>query len=431
MTTAVKTTITALVYIVQVVPIGTNISLVRLMWAMVTGSFLSSRGAVHGALAKIGLEDEEIRRSWSALSYGSWNINELLSYWHLQIASTNEWEANRYGNYRVKSIDTTGFWRPQLKSKTTQHYSSLAQRALPAIVFGIMVTSGTIKEKRVPRLEQIVRCPVELSETEFKAALMQQVQEQLQPDEIAALDSGFGPKDAHEANLQRYVVRMAANCTARINRLPEYKGGRRPEYGELIRPLSRTRLDNTIAASKPEGSHSFEYQGRTICVKLWRGLVTTSTKVADNNPTFSLFAYDDPHYKKPMVLASDMTNLSAELIYLIYRDRWTAEHPPLAAKQMIGLHRQFVFGDESRFRLPELALLVGNVLSHCAAILPPAPTGYWDRAPKSTPGRLRNQLSRSLFPNLADFDPQLRKKNSVFHHLPTGIDAHRRQARAA
>ncbi|MBV7331604.1 hypothetical protein KFU94_25885 [Chloroflexi bacterium TSY] len=38
---------------------------------------------------------------------------------------------------------------------------------------------------------------------------------------------------------------------------------------------------------------------------------------------------------------------------------------------MIGLHRQFVHADEACFRLPELGLLAGNLLSHLAASLLP------------------------------------------------------------
>ena len=49
---------------------------------------------------------------------------------------------------------------------------------------------------------------------------------------------------------------------------------------------------------------------------------------------------------------------------------------------MLGLHRQFVFTPESCCRLPELALLLANVLTYLAAVLPPMPTGFWDRQPK-------------------------------------------------
>ena len=93
---------------------------------------------------------------------------------------------------------------------------------------------------------------------------------------------------------------------------------------------------------------------------------------------------------------------------------------------MIGLHPQFVSSADSCCRLPELALLAGNLLTLTAAGLPPMPSGFWDRTPKPTPGRLRRVLARTFFPNLADFDPQLRKKNSLFDHLPKGVNAHRR-----
>ncbi|MBV7329135.1 hypothetical protein KFU94_12945 [Chloroflexi bacterium TSY] len=43
---------------------GTNVNVMRLMWAMLNGSFLKSRGAIHSALKESGFEDEELRRSW-------------------------------------------------------------------------------------------------------------------------------------------------------------------------------------------------------------------------------------------------------------------------------------------------------------------------------------------------------------------------------
>ncbi len=96
---------------------------------------------------------------------------------------------------------------------------------------------------------------------------------------------------------------------------------------------------------------------------------------------------------------------------------------------MIGLHRHFVFAPEVCFRLPELGLVAGAILTYVAAVLPPVPTAFWDRAPKPTPGRLRRVLAQADFPNLLAFDPELRKKNSVTAHLPKGVDAHRRSKR--
>jgi len=64
-------------------------------------------------------------------------------------------------------------------------------------------------------------------------------------------------------------------------------------------------------------------------------LVTRQTKVNPDNPTFAIHVCHDPLYTKPLLLATDLA-LSAELSYLVYRDRWPVEHPPLAAKQMVG-----------------------------------------------------------------------------------------------
>ncbi|MBV7338250.1 hypothetical protein KFU94_60500 [Chloroflexi bacterium TSY] len=144
------------------------------------------------------------------------------------------------------------------------------------------------------------------------------------------------------------------------------------------------------------------------------------------NRTYSIYVIQDPAYNTPLVLATVMT-LQPETIYLVYLERWPVEPPPLASKQMIGLHRQFVHADEACFRLPEL----GNLLSHLAASLPPIPTGYWDREPQATPGRLRRVLSSALFPTPDQLDPDFRKKASVSHHLPKGVLAHRRLNAAA
>jgi hypothetical protein len=74
---AVETIIQAIVFVLQVVPVGSNIGLLRVLWAMSNGSFLKSHGALHGALAVSGFSAEEIRQSWAAMSYGAWSIDDL------------------------------------------------------------------------------------------------------------------------------------------------------------------------------------------------------------------------------------------------------------------------------------------------------------------------------------------------------------------
>ena len=130
----------------------------------------------------------------------------------------------------------------------------------------------------------------------------------------------------------------------------------------------------------------------------------------------------DPRYHEPLVLATNLdVSVSAYALWQLYRDRWAVEQLPLAAKQMVGAERAFVFGKESRLRLPELALLAGNVLSYVAATSQPVACGFWDRCARPTCGRLRRQLSRLSFSDLPCLEGQVRRKNSVTAHLPKGV----------
>jgi hypothetical protein len=98
----------------------------------------------------------------------------------------------------------------------------------------------------------------------------------------------------------------------------------------------------------------------------------------------------------------------------------------LAAKQMLGAARQFVHAPETCQRLPELALLAGAVLSYAAATAPAIPTGFWDRRPQPTPGRLRRLLARTPFPQDFPLPARLREKASATAHLPKGFWEQRR-----
>lgn len=149
-----------------------------------------------------------------------------------------------------------------------------------------------------------------------------------------------------------------------------------------------------------------------------------------DNQTFDVYAIYAPDFDEPWLLATPV-ELQASSMRTIYRDRWPVEQIPLAAKQMVGAHRQFVHADESVQRLPESALLAGSILSFLAATIPAIPTGFWDRKPRRTPGRLRRTLIGKPFPKDYQFPGQLRKKNSVTAHLPKGILAHLRKLAAS
>jgi hypothetical protein len=57
MTTASQKMIQAIQHVVKPISIGTNLNLLNLLWAMVSGAFLSSRGTVHLALKLSGCTD--------------------------------------------------------------------------------------------------------------------------------------------------------------------------------------------------------------------------------------------------------------------------------------------------------------------------------------------------------------------------------------
>lgn len=137
------------------------------------------------------------------------------------------------------SIDITGFWRPRLQGWVGKHFHQLAGRALPAVVMGVMVTSGQSSGKRIPLLQGLLRCKPDTSEAEFRVELLKQAAARPGRDEVKVMDAGFKISEIHAAGLKGYVVRMANNCTARRSQLPAYKGrGRRAKYGAYVRPLA-------------------------------------------------------------------------------------------------------------------------------------------------------------------------------------------------
>ena len=85
-----------------------------MMWAMLNGSFLASRGAIFPALALSGFSPEEIRRSWAAFRYGQWSVTRLLSAWREHVSSEQRWQAHDYEGYLAVSADLSGFFRPRL-----------------------------------------------------------------------------------------------------------------------------------------------------------------------------------------------------------------------------------------------------------------------------------------------------------------------------
>ncbi len=429
--TAINDTMSLLVKLTQDLPVGTNLALLQFLWMLVSGALLPHRGAIFPALQSTGLSAEATRRAWAAFRGGVWRTAIILKLWEDQIKGQPNWQVHRYEGYRVIGVDTTGFWRPALKNCPSKHYHPIAQRALPAILFGIAGEVGEIGGQRLacPRAFERVN-PSDPREERLWCDMLRHINKTLAEDEIMAVDAGVKISDLQAAGVIRYVLRLAGNFTCRRNCLPVYSGrGRKASYGERIRPLERSYKDKTIAKTLPDRVETWAEDGREMRAEIWDDVVLPDVVPDTEAKTFHVYAIYDPAYTTPWLLASPL-KLKAETIKAIYHDRWAIEQIPLAAKQMIGAHRQFVHADESIQRLPELALLAGSILSFLAAMAPLAPTGFWDRQPKRTPGRFRRCLMGKLFPHSYPLPSQFRKKESFTDHFLKGILARRPKTEA-
>jgi hypothetical protein len=414
-----------LTQVLKEVPIGTNLGLFHLLFALLSGRFLPARGAVIPALSSLGLSAAVVLRSNAALCYGSWHIQSLLEQWQKHVKNEGHFVPASYEGVQPVACDLTAFFRPQLQGLTSKHYVSQAGKALPAVVFGLSVAVGKVGSTRlgVPRL--ILRRQPDENEATLQTRLVRQVHKTLSPEEAAIVDAGFGLSDLLGIDGLRFVCRVRTNQSARRNFLPVYGGkGARPKRGELVRPLSRTRKGKTIAATSPDAIARWSDGQYDLEAHVWNDLVLPDQKPGAR--TFRVVAIYDPRYKEPLLLATALT-VSAWAVWRLYRDRWAVEQLPLAAKSMLGAERSFVFGKESRFRLPELALLAGNLLSYVAATSAPVASGFWDRCARPTCGRLRRVLAGVHSAELPIPTGELRKKESVTSHLKTGVEGHRRQ----
>ena len=71
--------VTLLCRVLRSVPLGTKRGIFTLLWALLSGQFLPSRGAVFPALAALGLSVAEVCRAEAALAYGCFRTSELVS----------------------------------------------------------------------------------------------------------------------------------------------------------------------------------------------------------------------------------------------------------------------------------------------------------------------------------------------------------------
>ena len=412
--------VTLLQQVLAGVPLGTNLGLLHLLFALVSGRFLPARGAVFAALTDGGLDAPAVRRACAALSYGQWNIADLLACWHKAVGKEGRFRPHEYAGLRPVPCDLVAFFRPRLHGCTSKHYTSQAGKALPAFVFGVVGAVGSVGKQRLVQRAQAT----DTSEADLQKRTLRLAGQQLQAGEALITDAGFPLADLLGCGVPRFVARVAKNATFRRDYVPPAKKtGRPPKWGEIVRPLARLYKEKELPATPPDAVMRWKVGRHTLRAHIFNDLVERDAKPGAMRLRCVVIL--DPRYHEPLVLVSNLA-VSAYVLWQLYRDRWPIEQLPLAAKQMVGAERAFVFGQESRLRLPELALLAGNILSYVAATSQPVASGFWDRCARPTCGRLRRQLSRVRFDDLPCLEGQIRRKNSVTAHLPKGVRAHRR-----
>jgi hypothetical protein len=422
---AVSRMLTLLCALVVALPVGTNLGLLHLLWMLVSGRLLTTRGAVIPGLDACGLSRRAVRRAWAALGTGDWTSERLLAQWARLVADEGRWQARSHGGYQPVPVDVTGFWRPRLRACPTTHYQAEAGKALPAIPVGIVARVGEVGGQRVALPLALVPAPApDPSPRGHARALVGMAVEHCAPDDVLVLDAGFPLALLHEAGATRYVVRLAKNATFRRATPPPYRGrGRPPTRGARVRPLPRVYKGRLHAATAPDEEVHWEEGHVRLRAAIWRDLVPPTA--GPDAPTLTVVAISDPRYRDPWLLASPLP-LAPQTLRALYHDRWPVEQVPLVAKQLLGAARQFVHAPQTCQRLPVLTLLAGAILAYVATTAPAIPTGFWDRRPLPTAGRLRRALEGCPFPADFPLPTRLRPKRVTTAHLPTGFWGQRR-----
>jgi hypothetical protein len=418
--------LTVLCGLVAPLPIGTNRALLDLFWMLLSGRLLAARGALIPALSGMGWAPERVRRAWAALGQGAWTTDRLLTHWRVLVTREGRWQPHCHDGYQPVAVDLTGFWRPRLRDCPTTHYHGVAGKALPAIPVGLIARIGSVGRQRLGLPLGVVRAdPADPSLAAHTQALLTAAVARMEPTDVVVVDRGFGVAALHAAKTARYLARLPQNFTARRATPPAYGGrGRPPTRGALVRPLPRTYRGRAIAATPPDTVTTWTEAGVAVRAETWTALVLPAAAAAA--PVFTVVAIHDPRHPTPLLLAHSVA-LSPQAARDLYADRWPVEQLPLVAKQLLGAERAFVSAPETCQRLPEVALLAGAVLSYLAATTTAPATGFWDRRPQPTAGRLRRVVGNCSFPDTYPFPVRLRTKAAVTAHLPTGFWGQRRR----
>ena len=293
MPSPVYRTATFLSQLVEKLPVGTNLALAHLLFTLLAGHFLQSRGALFPALTAAGLDPKQVCRAVVALREGAWSTQSLLERLHFLLREERKSQPVRIGNWKPLLLDWVGFFRPRLHGCTSKHFDSRAGKALPAIELGMVAPLLQVGKRKFPCLRTLVRGGDTL-------ALLQAARQKQAIDEVIVIDRQAKIPHFHAAGITQFVTRGAINLVAYRKSppaQPEGKRGRKPTRGERVRPLSRRYKGKILLATTPDRIEEFVYQERTL-----RCLCFDSLVVAGCPLVFRIVVVLDPRYKNPWVL---------------------------------------------------------------------------------------------------------------------------------
>ena len=124
--------------IVTVASQGTALGLCDLVSALFSGYFIESGGAVMPAVEAFlrqEVKDEKerearSRRAAKALTYGSYNLKELMDKLQEIVEAEGKWQPIKAQGYRIVPVDFTAYRRAAVKKLESKAYFSEANRAV-------------------------------------------------------------------------------------------------------------------------------------------------------------------------------------------------------------------------------------------------------------------------------------------------------------
>ena len=276
-------TATFLCQLVARLAIGTNPGIAHLLWALLAGYLLPSRGAIFPALSHAGTNDKETRQAESALREGKWDIESLLRRFRWLVHQ--EHHARRVGmaGWRLLLIDWVGFPRPRLAGCSSKHYDSVAGKALPAIELGMVATVAQVRGRTIPLL-------VELNGSGDTLSLLQLARVRQGSRDVLVADRQVKMSHIEGAGVRHFVVRVGngvsqraqQNLSARRSEIASQepgKRGRKPTRGGIVRPLARQYREWILAATPADREENFVEDGRPMEAKWFDKIVVAGSNL--------------------------------------------------------------------------------------------------------------------------------------------------------